>query len=177
MSQFPTVFTPEKQSIFLDKLSDCGNVRRAADEAGVSPRLLYWHRKQSPEFAEAWQEALTEAIESVLEPEALRRAVEGVQKPVYQQGELVGHVREYSDTLLIFLLKAARPDKYRDNARKEDRQDISDLLKAVLLELADRHTLPAPAQEAEWAPLPPSERTNGQDRRALPEPPGIDEEG
>jgi hypothetical protein len=28
-------------------------------------------------------------------------------------------VREYSDTLLIFLLKGARPQKYRDNVRQE----------------------------------------------------------
>jgi hypothetical protein len=31
----------------------------------------------------------------------------------------VGVVQEYSDTLLIFLLKGARPQKYRDNVRQE----------------------------------------------------------
>jgi hypothetical protein len=31
----------------------------------------------------------------------------------------VGKVREYSDTLTIFLLKAHAPDKYRDNAKVE----------------------------------------------------------
>jgi len=30
-------------------------------------------------------------------------------KPVYYQGEQCGEVREYSDTLLIFILKARDP--------------------------------------------------------------------
>jgi hypothetical protein len=41
--------------------------------------------------------------------------VEGVDKPVYQGGVLVGYVREYSDQLLVTLLKAHRPEKFRDN--------------------------------------------------------------
>ncbi len=51
--------------------------------------------------------------------EAVRRAVEGTEKPVYQQGRLVGHVQEYSDTLLIFLLKGRRPEKYGEKLRQE----------------------------------------------------------
>ena len=54
-----------------------------------------------------------------LEDEAVRRAKDGVEKPVYQGGKLVGHVQEYSDTLLIFLLKGARPEKYRDRVQQE----------------------------------------------------------
>jgi hypothetical protein len=44
----------------------------------------------------------------------IRRGVTGYDKPVYQQGRLVGTVREYSDTLLIFALKARAPDRYRE---------------------------------------------------------------
>jgi len=36
-----------------------------------------------------------------LEDEAVRRARDGYDKPVYQQGQCVGHVREYSDTLMV----------------------------------------------------------------------------
>ena len=53
----------------------------------------------------------------VLEDEAVRRAKEGVEEPVYQGGKLVGHVQKYSDTLLIFLLKGAKPQKYGDKVR------------------------------------------------------------
>ena len=44
-----------------------------------------------------------------LEAEAYRRAVEGVERPVYQGGRLVGTVREYSDSLLTIMLRARHP--------------------------------------------------------------------
>jgi hypothetical protein len=37
------------------------------------------------------------------------RAVEGVERPVFQRGQQVGTIREYSDRLLMFMLKARRP--------------------------------------------------------------------
>ena len=48
----------------------------------------------------------------------VRRAYLGVEKPVTVAGKREV-IREYSDTLLIFLLKGARPQKYRDNIRQE----------------------------------------------------------
>ena len=54
-----------------------------------------------------------------LELEARRRAVEGTERPVFYQGGEVGYVREYSDTLLIFLLKAHRPNKFRERVEHE----------------------------------------------------------
>ena len=45
--------------------------------------------------------------------------MEGVRKPVFYQGAICGSVREYSDTLLMFLMKGAMPEKYRDNYRAE----------------------------------------------------------
>lgn len=53
-----------------------------------------------------------------LEDEAVRRGYEGVERPVTIAGKRE-IIREYSDTLLIFLLKAARPQKYRDYVRQE----------------------------------------------------------
>jgi hypothetical protein len=60
----------------------------------------------------AYQAAQDQAAQT-LEDEAVRRAYEGVERPVTVAGkrELV---REYSDTLLIFLLKGLRPAKYRE---------------------------------------------------------------
>ena len=46
-----------------------------------------------------------------LEREAWRRGAEGVSRPVYQQGREVGVIQEYSDALLIHMLKAHRPEK------------------------------------------------------------------
>jgi hypothetical protein len=50
-----------------------------------------------------------------LEEEAWRRAVDGVDEPVgFYRGKPSAWVKRYSDTLLIFLLKALRPEKYRE---------------------------------------------------------------
>ena len=51
--------------------------------------------------------------------EARRRALTGVEEPVYYKGEAVDRTAKYSDTLLIFLLKAHRPEKFRDNVSAE----------------------------------------------------------
>jgi hypothetical protein len=50
-----------------------------------------------------------------LEHEALRRAYEGYDRPVFQRGVQVGVERVYSDVLLKMMLSAMKPDKYREN--------------------------------------------------------------
>ena len=42
-----------------------------------------------------------------------RRARDGVKRPVFYMGQIVGYIQEYSDTLLKFLLEAKRPAVYR----------------------------------------------------------------
>ena len=56
---------------------------------------------------------------AMAEDELFRRAVEGVEQPVYQLGKLVGHVREYSDKLLELYLKSHAPEKYMDRQSVE----------------------------------------------------------
>ncbi|MHC5536960.1 hypothetical protein ACYOEI_01645 [Singulisphaera rosea] len=50
-----------------------------------------------------------------LESEARRRALDGVEKPVFYRGQKCGAIREYSDALLMFLMKAARPERFRES--------------------------------------------------------------
>lgn len=100
-------------AVFLAALRQRPNVRYACTQAGIDRSTPYRYRETHPEFAEQWDVALREGVEA-LESEAWRRAAEGTDKPVYQCGELVGTIREYSDTLAIFLLKAHAPEKYRE---------------------------------------------------------------
>lgn len=65
-----------------------------------------------------------------MEVEAQRRAVDGTRKPVYYKGVKVGAVQEYSDNLMMFLLKARRPEVYRE------RVDLG--IDSKILELLDR---------------------------------------
>lgn len=113
-----TQFTPLKKKQFLELLRKTRNVSAACRKVGVSRITPYHARETDPEFAQAWDEVKEEHAD-ILEAEAFRRAHDGTLKPVYQQGKKVGTVREYSDTLLIFLLKGNRPEKYRDTLRQE----------------------------------------------------------
>jgi len=79
---------------------------------------VYDWRTEDPEFAERWEEAMRIGAEA-LEDEAKRRAFDGVDEPVFFQGVAMDTVRKYSDTLAIFLLKGAMPEKYRENSKLE----------------------------------------------------------
>jgi len=111
--------TPEKKAAFCAALAASGgNVTRACEAIDVARLTAYRWRADDETFAADWDEAKVIGLEA-LEDEATRRAFEGTQKPVYYLGAQVGTIREYSDTLAIFLLKGGKPDKYRDNAKIE----------------------------------------------------------
>jgi hypothetical protein len=107
-----------KKEAFLKALAKLGNISDACRKARVPRRTVYNWKAEDADFAQAWAEAEETAVD-VLEREARRRAASGTLKPVYYLGKKVGTIREYSDTLLIFLLKGARPDKYADRVKNE----------------------------------------------------------
>lgn len=98
---------------FIKALAVSGNVLFASKAAGIDRRTSYEQCERDPIFKAAFEEA-RECAADRLEQEAYRRAHDGVRKPIAVNKRTLW-VREYSDTLLIFLLKAARPHKYRDN--------------------------------------------------------------
>lgn len=116
-SDFPSVSHAKKRA-FLVAYSEVGTITHAAELAGITRRTVQNWKNSDPDFAAAMVEAEEKAAER-LEQEARRRAVEGVAEPVYQGGKQVGTVRKYSDTLLIFLLKGAKPEKYRERVSQE----------------------------------------------------------
>src|SRR5215208_7588054 len=105
--------TPKKDEAFFDALRDGRSISAACLEAGIPRSSAYRWRESDPSFRAKWDACVEEGTDR-LEDEALRRARDGTEKPVYQGGKLVGTVREHSDTLMIFLLKARRPQKYKD---------------------------------------------------------------
>lgn len=127
-----TIRTPEKKAAFLSALADCGNVADAARQAGIARNALYLWKRDDSEFAAEWEAALIAGGET-LEEEAVRRARDGWDEPVWYKGEQVGTVRRYSDTLLIFLLKGLMPEKYGERQKIEysGSVDIAGALKAA----------------------------------------------
>ncbi len=69
--------------------------------------------KTDQEYARQFAEARHRTAD-ILEDEAWRRAVQGVEEPVYQGGKLVGTVTRYSDTLMTWLLRGLRRERYGD---------------------------------------------------------------
>ena len=110
--------TVAAQTRFLDAYKQIGSITRAAVAAQVGRRTHYDWLESDPEYAQAFEDASEHAIDA-LELEARRRALKGVTEDVYYKGRVVGQKKVVSDTLLIFLLKGARPEKYKDRQHIE----------------------------------------------------------
>jgi hypothetical protein len=115
--------TPKKvwKPDFLEALRETATVTEACRVAGIGRATAYRARQQDEAFAVAWadvEEESTETLESV----AVQRAKDG------------------SDTLMIFLLKSRRPQKYRENVKIEHggeiRTDLDELTRDQLRERA-----------------------------------------
>lgn len=96
---------------FLDSLRQVPIVAMACATADISRSTVYRHRKLDPAFAEAWDDALEEGIDR-LEQLAWKGAEKG------------------ETSLLMFLLKAFRPSKFRD-MKRSDFQPIEFTLRAI----------------------------------------------
>lgn len=108
-----------KQADFLSWFSELASVARSCRKAKVSRATFYvWYNNpKEAKFRALYEEACKQALVA-LEDEAVRRAFEGVNRPVFQNGKKVGQIKEYSDTLLIVLLKARDPEKYKERFHK-----------------------------------------------------------
>ena len=126
-----------KKALFIQTLATSGNITTSCAAAGWCRKSAYHHRDADPQFKELWEEALEVAVE-LLEAQARSLAIKGVDEPVFQNGILVGHKRRYSEKMLEILLKAHRPEKYRDNLKVE-----ADIKGGVLV-------VPGIATDSDW---------------------------
>lgn len=120
-------WTPEKQVAFIDALGECGCVTEACERVGLSPSTAYRLRRRvdAYSFRAAWDAALDYAIRR-LSDAAFSRALHGVARPVWFQGEQVGERIYYDERLTMFLLRYRDPDTYgawRDRREPRRRPD------------------------------------------------------
>jgi len=161
----PVAPTPEKQVEFLALLREGRTVEGAARNVGIHRSTLYRLRDRNEEFRRSWDEAWEAGIEA-LEDELRRRGFEGVEKPVFHSGVVVGSVREFDTTAAIFILKARKPEVYRDNARIEHTgpgggpvqvQSFREEFIRRIERLAERRGIAGiPVTSGSPAPLPPN---------------------
>lgn len=127
----------------------------AARLARVGRATVYEWRDADSEFARLWDQAVEEGTDYI-EDEAMRRAVQGVGRPVFYKGKAVGTIQEFSDTLIVVMLKARRPHKYRE--RFEHSGPDGQPLGVVLLPQA-------PASVEEWQQLVEQQTTSSSQGR------------
>jgi len=108
-------WTPQRQVEFIAALADCGCVEQAALKACMSVTSCYRLRRApgAENFAAAWDAALAQAARRLVDL-AFGRAINGSDEPVYDQdGHRVGRRTRINDRLLMFLLRAYMPDRFR----------------------------------------------------------------
>lgn len=104
------------QAVFLDAFAQSANVTAACRKAGIDRATMYRWQEHDEAFSLRYKQAEAEAND-VIRGAIFQRAIIGVDKPLHYQGRLVKDehgqrltVKEYSDTLLIFLAKSRMPE-------------------------------------------------------------------
>ena len=109
---------PDWTEPFLAELCRHGLIHTAARAVGTTPRQVSKYREGNETFEEYVQQALEESND-ILELEARRRAVDGIEKGVYYRGERVDTEIVYSDSLLVKLLEAKRKQEFSSRIQVE----------------------------------------------------------
>jgi hypothetical protein len=114
----PFMHSPEQWEGFLGHIENHANIGFACEATGIGRTTFYEKKANDPEFAKAYQEAMENALDK-LEKAAWERAVDGVvERTITRDGTTIEN-RKYSDGLLTFLLKAHRPQKFKDRTTHE----------------------------------------------------------
>lgn len=111
--------TQDDWKMLFTELLKSGNLTVALARANINKDTFHSLKYKIPKLNAKYKLYRKMVAENVLEPEAYRRAIQGVEKPIYYRGEEVGTVTEYSDSLLIRLLQGAMPEVYRDHSTVE----------------------------------------------------------
>ena len=111
--------TPDRQRRFIGHLAATGIVKQAALHIGASLEALYKLRARpgAEGFAEAWDRAVDAGMQRV-EDAALERAIFGEERLVVSGGKVLGTERRYNESLVQFMLRNRRTERYVGTATK-----------------------------------------------------------
>ena len=102
---------------FIEALREFGIVALAVKAAPFSRATAYRYRAQDEQFKADWDAAVEQSTDTLVR-EAWRRAAEGVKHTWTDKNGQVHTEYKFSDNLLMFLIKARRPE-YRDSYKVE----------------------------------------------------------
>jgi hypothetical protein len=153
----PDGWTPDAQRAFIEALADTGSVMQAAQAVGMTRSSAYKLRRSpgAEGFAAAWSAAIGAASQRALD-DAFERALVGSDEPVFDRdGRVVGRRFRQSDRLLMFILRAYMPERFRYAAREVRQPDEPlpppppQIAQALALLEPERPADPAAALDAE----------------------------
>ena len=138
-------WTADKQIAFIEALAETACVEEACRRVGMSDSSAYRLRRRSCgwAFRRAWDAALDYALHR-LEQAALGRALNGVARPIFRNGEQVVEWRHFDERLTMFLLRTRRPlrfGKWMDRMLAPDLEETDNeagILEAEIDEIAER---------------------------------------
>jgi hypothetical protein len=106
-----------RRRLLLDNFRRTGNITLACEAAGVQRNQYYVWKEHVPGFVEAFAKPISRRP-SASRPRRGAVLSFGVtrERPLLYQGQVVTTevITEYSDQLLMFLLRARKPEVYRD---------------------------------------------------------------
>jgi len=106
----------------LEVFLEVGSFKETCRQTGITyTTWKEWHK--DPDFQGLLEEAQADVCVK-LEREAMRRAVDGVDEPVFYKGKEVATKKKHSDYLLGVLLQANMPQKYRQNVSVDQTGDL-----------------------------------------------------
>lgn len=171
-----------KRKAFLAAFEKVGNITAAARMVQME-RTNHNAWLQDPEYRRQFEEAKESAADLLVE-EARKRAVDGIDELVIYQGEIQytfnceGEtipvtVKKYSDPLLMFLIRGARPETYRDTWKGEIKHSGTvasvDLSKLTDVQLEQLRAISSAACEPNGAGVFPQIDGYSGDRSGDPE--------
>ncbi len=121
----------KRKKKFLKHLAMSSHVTQSARAANIPISTLYLWRERDAEFLEDWLIALSAGYE-LLEMELLHRARNGVEKPVFRNGEKVATVKEYDNGLAFRLLMAHKDLVAKTRAARAENTDRTTQLRQTL---------------------------------------------
>jgi len=97
-------FDADRRAAYVEALAREGDSAFARIEVGITSESVRKHRQKDADFDQACEDAMHTYRKRFID-ELVRRGVDGVERPVFHEGVIVGHVTEYSDRLLLEHMK------------------------------------------------------------------------
>jgi len=98
--------------------AEIGTMYLSARQAGVNYGSLMNFINKTPDAKELWEQAYEEFRESLM-AEAVTRARDGWDEPIYHMGSIAGYIKRKSDRILELMLRAHIPVLFRENYHEE----------------------------------------------------------